>query len=102
MSLKEVYRDFRRSVEQFGFYDFGVVDPAISRLDFAKLLGEVFDSHESSDRLVAKDLGCSGPNTYSGLFGLEEFPLHTDLAHWHSPPRYILLRVLTSKPWTSS
>lgn len=31
-------------------------------------------------------------NQYSGYFGLECFPFHTDLAHWHYPPRYILLR----------
>lgn len=32
------------------------------------------------------------PNTYSGIFGLERFPFHTDLAHWLLPPRYLLLR----------
>ncbi|SDM56861.1 Taurine catabolism dioxygenase TauD, TfdA family [Maricaulis salignorans] len=32
------------------------------------------------------------PNTYSGNFGLEQFPFHSDLAHWLRPPRYILLR----------
>jgi hypothetical protein len=31
-------------------------------------------------------------NLYSGTFGLAEFPLHTDLAHWARPPRYFLLR----------
>ncbi len=31
-------------------------------------------------------------NTYSGNFGLEEFPFHTDLAHWYIPPRYLFLR----------
>lgn len=32
------------------------------------------------------------PNTYSGNFGLNAFPLHTDLAHWAKPPRYLMLR----------
>lgn len=32
------------------------------------------------------------PNTYSGIYGLERFPFHTDLAHWRLPPRYLLLR----------
>jgi L-asparagine oxygenase len=32
------------------------------------------------------------PNTYSGNFGLGAFPLHTDLAHWARPPRYLMLR----------
>ena len=34
----------------------------------------------------------STPNTYSGNYGFEEFPLHTDLAHWPLPPRFLLLR----------
>lgn len=33
-------------------------------------------------------------NTYSGNYGLGEFPLHTDMAQWHIPPRYILLRCM--------
>ena len=33
-------------------------------------------------------------NTYSGTFGLGEFPLHTDYAHWETPPRYLMLRCL--------
>jgi L-asparagine oxygenase len=32
------------------------------------------------------------PNTYSGIYGLDRFPFHTDLAHWHRPPRYLMLR----------
>ena len=37
-------------------------------------------------------------NTYSGNFGIQEFPLHTDLAHWFVPPRYFVLRcVIGSK-----
>lgn len=34
----------------------------------------------------------AAPNTYSGIFGLDGFPFHTDLAHWRLPPRYLLLR----------
>lgn len=36
----------------------------------------------------------STPNTYSGIYGLNSFPFHTDLAHWKRPPRYLLLRCL--------
>lgn len=36
----------------------------------------------------------STPNTYSGIFGLDRFPFHTDLAHWPIPPRYLLLRCI--------
>lgn len=38
----------------------------------------------------AKDT--STPNTYSGLYGLDDFPFHTDMAHWRLPPRYLMLR----------
>ena len=34
----------------------------------------------------------SPKNRYSGVFGLNDFPLHSDLAHWKRPPRYFLLR----------
>lgn len=33
-------------------------------------------------------------NTYSGNFGTDVFPMHTDMAHWHQPPRYFVLRCL--------
>jgi L-asparagine oxygenase len=31
-------------------------------------------------------------NQYSGTYGTEEFPFHSDLAHWYVPPRYLMLR----------
>lgn len=34
----------------------------------------------------------ASPNTYSGIYGLNAFPFHSDMAHWHLPPRYLLLR----------
>lgn len=42
--------------------------------------------------LVPRHLHEALPNTYSGNFGKQEFPLHSDLAHWANPPRYIGLR----------
>ncbi len=30
------------------------------------------------------------PNTYSGIYGLGEFPAHTDFAHWYTPPETTL------------
>ena len=37
-------------------------------------------------------------NEYSGTFGLNEFPFHSDLAHWVRPPRYLMLRCLNGSP----
>lgn len=45
--------------------------------------------------LVPKSRTSSPPNTYSGNFGLREFPLHTDLAHWALPPRFLVLRCVS-------
>jgi alpha-ketoglutarate-dependent taurine dioxygenase len=39
----------------------------------------------------------SKENTYSGIFGMNEFPLHSDLANWYTPPRYLALRGVVSK-----
>ena len=44
--------------------------------------------------LVPLEPSRSTPNTYSGNYGLSAFPLHTDLAHWHLPPRYLALRCI--------
>jgi L-asparagine oxygenase len=52
----------------------------------------VLDRPDTIDRLVPKQR--SGPNNYSGIYGLGEFPLHTDLAHWREPPRYLMLRCI--------
>lgn len=46
----------------------------------------------SVQSLVVHDTSEAPPNTYSGNFGVAEFPLHTDLAHWAIPPRYLALR----------
>lgn len=45
--------------------------------------------------LTPRPITASTPNTYSGNFGTGEFPLHTDLAHWAAPPRYVALRCLS-------
>lgn len=36
----------------------------------------------------------SPPNQYSTKFGLSPYPLHTDLANWTQPPRYIMFRCI--------
>lgn len=40
----------------------------------------------------------SSSNNYTGTYGLAEFPLHTDLAHWAQPPRYFMLRCKKESP----
>lgn len=47
---------------------------------------------ETFETLTPKNEINANKNTYSSIFGLEEFPYHTDLAHSSLPPKYLLLR----------
>lgn len=49
-------------------------------------------------RIVVRDRQESPPNTYSGRYGHEAFPWHTDLAHWPLPPRFLVLRCVRGAP----
>ena len=63
-------------------------------------IGSVVDVHKMLSRddipivQILKPCGKAdaSKNRYSGNYGLNEFPLHTDLAHWATPPRYLMLR----------
>lgn len=47
---------------------------------------------ENFETLIPKNEINTNKNTYSSIFGLGEFPYHTDLAHSSLPPKYLLLR----------
>ena len=42
--------------------------------------------------LMSAAANAQAPNTYSGRYGYNEFPFHTDLAHFLAPPPYLFLR----------
>lgn len=42
--------------------------------------------------LTPRSVEQASASSYSGLYGLGQFPLHTDMAHWYVPPHYLLLR----------
>lgn len=44
--------------------------------------------------LTPREVSDAQPNTYSGNFGTDAFPLHTDLAHWAVLPHYFALRCI--------
>jgi L-asparagine oxygenase len=70
------------------------VAPDLSTEELADTLGEPIAPWDGG--LVQKLVPTAEatPNTYSGIYGLDRFPFHTDLAHWCNPPRYLLLRCL--------
>lgn len=68
--------------------------PSIDALsDFGKI--ETLEGLNAIQALVPQERAEAPPNTYSGNFGVAEFPLHTDLAHWASPPRFFALRCVS-------
>lgn len=60
--------------------------------DFGQI--DTVEGLNSVQTLVPHELTEAPPNTYSGNFGVAEFPLHTDLAHWAVPPRFLALRCI--------
>lgn len=84
----------RDAVGSLGFAFIGEHEPALSARTIAARLGTIFTlpGAAESQMLVPREQEHSTPNTYSGNYGRREFPLHTDLAHWLLPPRYLLLR----------
>jgi len=70
--------------------------PSVSSISAFEGLGiiDTVEGLSSIQQLTPKDMSDAPPNTYSGNFGTSGFPLHTDLAHWARPPRYLALRCI--------
>lgn len=63
-------------------------EAVISRLGVIEQISHYEDVHD----LIPREVTDAAQSTYSGNFGCGEFPLHTDFAHWFTPPRYLVLR----------
>jgi L-asparagine oxygenase len=87
------FGELRAALEQRGWGQAEAPTDA-AMLSLASSLGEPAASPGRAivQALPARREGASPRNSMSGLFGLDEFPLHTDGAHWHCPPRFVLLR----------
>lgn len=88
-------------LRRLGHLFFSKWHPSRATIDIARSIGQVVDVSAllsqsgmipTVQTLRPRRQGESRDNQYSGTFGLGEFPLHTDLAHWARPPRYFLLR----------
>lgn len=107
MTLRHVLsEDELSTLRSEGYVNLRHTEDALSTLELAKNIGTVLDLQENDpaypsteiDILTPKDKTLHQPNRYHGIFGLDEYPAHTDLAHWFRPPRYILLRALRGTP----
>lgn len=70
---------------------------ATSTLDIAASFGVISEIQGLSrmQTLVPRERQAGLSASYGETFGREEFPLHTDMAHWYVPPRYLLLRCVS-------
>jgi len=73
-------------------------------LNIAKNLGKIANIPDADlvQTLIPNDTILKEASSYSGIYGLNEFPFHTDMAHWYHPPRYLLLRCITPSKLVST
>lgn len=95
-------RTLLNDLETRGFGFIAHLDPKQSTLAVADAVGEVLVPWQDGAVQKLAPRSASTPNTYSGIFGVGDFPFHTDLAHWDVPPRYLLLRCLKGYPEIST
>lgn len=89
-------QNLAQKVWEAGFAVLNGYQPSKSAAEVVPTLGEI-DTHvaiEPLHELKPAPAEVSLANTYSGSYGLGAFPLHTDMAHWHVPPHFLMLRCL--------
>lgn len=80
--------------------------PQASTLELACSIGPIVDLEKiaaayklgSIQTLKPRESNESSPHSYSAVYGLNAFPLHTDYAHWGTPPRFLMLRCRLGAP----
>jgi L-asparagine oxygenase len=84
----------KRELVRDGFAWAPELAPALPTGELARMLGEplAIGAGGPVHRLTPTVSHEASANSYSGLYGLGRFPMHTDMAHWHIPPRYLMLR----------
>ena len=88
--------DIKKELNLNGFADLGVFFPNESSATVVDCISDAIDCDLTlpTEALTANPISAKPINTYAGNFGLGQLPLHTDLAHWHIPPRYLMLRCI--------
>jgi hypothetical protein len=83
-----------------GYADLGVMHPDKSVIEAAQYIANELNVEIflDSEALTVNSKSSKPKNTYAGNYGFDALPLHTDLAHWYIPPRYIMLRCVVPDP----
>lgn len=92
--------DLRTAIEGYGFTRLQADSEAESTVEVAQRIGTIskIPGLQPTQRLVPRAAAEVPSGSYSSLYGLGSFPLHTDMAHWNVAPRYLLLRCLRPAP----
>lgn len=88
------------TIARDGYIDLGVYQRERTTIDVAEALAVELGTRASGsvETLTVNAMNTKPKNTYAGNYGSGEIPLHTDLAHWHIPPRYLMLRCEVGDP----
>lgn len=87
--------DVKAEINKNGYKFFANYRPKDSIVEIAEHFGKPLVPWEYGLVQTLIPRAEATPNSYSGIFGLNCFPFHSDLAHWRTPPRYLLLRCIT-------
>jgi alpha-ketoglutarate-dependent taurine dioxygenase len=79
-------------LEKHGYVFASRLHPEATSDEIASWMGTPWRHSTKVHSLVPSAKTSDAPNTYSGRYGLDAFPFHTDLAHYRDPPRYLMLR----------
>lgn len=92
--------NFAAELSARGYVDLGEIDAGAPTVEIAQAVARVISARPfgSTEILRASSAGLKPLNTYGGNYGLAALPLHTDLAHWYVPPRYVVLRCIVGSP----
>jgi L-asparagine oxygenase len=90
----------KHRLDTYGYAYLEHFEPEASTFHLANQLGKTLEISgiPAVQRIVPRNHADAPKNLYSGNYGLQEFPLHTDLAHWYIPPRYLILRCIVPAP----
>jgi len=89
-----------KTLAAVGFADLGEFCVGTDTVEVAQHIAKALSCKvwRAPELLSANSIESKPPNTYGGNYGLGPLPLHTDLAHWHRPPRYLMLRCVVGDP----
>ena len=87
--------NIRKAVAERGFVLIRQLAPELETIEAMERLGTIVQATSLPSIQTLKPKVTAEPNTYSGNYGMGEFPLHSDLAHWMVPPQYLGLRCLS-------